>query len=65
MDGYESERAEIDALERVLRDPREKPIPISLWLLRRITENFSENYEIGSGGFAKVYRVRTIKPIPH
>nr|UKH47142.1 WTK protein [Aegilops sharonensis] len=55
MDGYEFERAEIDALERVVRDPREKPISLSFWLLRRITNDFSNASEIGRGGFSNVY----------
>ncbi|KAM3400217.1 hypothetical protein ACQJBY_005227 [Aegilops geniculata] len=55
MDGYEFERAEIDALERVVRDPSAEPISLSFWLLRRITNDFSHESEIGDDGFSKVY----------
>lgn len=55
MDEYEFERAEIDALERVVGDPSAEPISLSFWLLRRITNDFSDESEIGEGGFSKVY----------
>ncbi|KAM3215242.1 hypothetical protein ACQJBY_067304 [Aegilops geniculata] len=42
-------------LERIL-DGRENPTNLSLSLLKDITENFSEDREIGHGGFATVYK---------
>lgn len=54
MDGYEFERAEIDALERVLGDPSAKAMSLTFSLLRRITNDFSRDYEIGHGGFGTV-----------
>ncbi|KAM3215236.1 hypothetical protein ACQJBY_067301 [Aegilops geniculata] len=44
-----------EVLERIL-DGREKPTNLSLALLKDITENFSEDREIGHGGFATVYK---------
>ena len=61
MGGCEFERAEIDALERVAGDPSAEPISLSFWLLRRITNDFSDESLIGDGGFSKVYLVRTMK----
>uniref|UniRef100_A0ACD5TYA5 Uncharacterized protein n=1 Tax=Avena sativa TaxID=4498 RepID=A0ACD5TYA5_AVESA len=49
------ERAELDALERVVGDTTAKAIRLSLSLLRQITEDFSNERKIGSGGFAEVY----------
>ncbi|XP_044385242.1 receptor like protein kinase S.2 isoform X2 [Triticum aestivum] len=54
MDGYEY-RAELDALERVLRDESVEPMSLTLPLLRHITNNFSDESVIGSGGFSTVY----------
>ena len=48
-----------EVLERIL-DGREKPTNLSLALLKDITENFSEDREIGHGGFATVYKVKLI-----
>ena len=45
-----------EVLERIL-DGREKPTNLSLALLKDITENFSDDREIGHGGFATVYKV--------
>ncbi|KAF7111809.1 hypothetical protein CFC21_111773 [Triticum aestivum] len=44
-----------EVLERIL-DGRENPTNLSLSLLKDITENFSEDREIGHGGFATVYK---------
>jgi len=46
---------EPDVLERIL-DGREKPRNLQLALLRNITGNFSEEQEIGQGGFTTVYK---------
>nr|XP_020196684.2 coatomer subunit beta'-2 isoform X1 [Aegilops tauschii subsp. strangulata]XP_045087076.1 coatomer subunit beta'-2 isoform X1 [Aegilops tauschii subsp. strangulata] len=45
-----------EVLERIL-DGRENPTNLSLSLLKDITENFSEDREIGHGGFATVYKI--------
>lgn len=45
-----------ELLEHIL-DGREKPTNLHLSLLRNITKNFSEELEIGKGGFATVYKV--------
>ena len=50
---------DLDVLERIL-DGRENPTNLSLSLLKDITENFSEDREIGHGGFATVYKVKLI-----
>ncbi|KAK1613211.1 hypothetical protein QYE76_036884 [Lolium multiflorum] len=42
-------------LEHIL-DGREKPTNLPFSLLKKITENFSEDHEIGQGGFATVYK---------
>ncbi|XBJ14515.1 hypothetical protein VPH35_006553 [Triticum aestivum] len=55
MDGYEFQRAELDALERVVRDTSAEPMSLTLPLLRHITNDFSDESEIGKGGFAVVY----------
>ncbi|XP_037464560.1 uncharacterized protein LOC119336611 isoform X2 [Triticum dicoccoides] len=46
---------DLEALERIL-DGREKPTNLSFELLKSITENFSDDREIGHGGFATVYK---------
>lgn len=46
---------DLEVLERIL-DGREKPTNLSFELLKNITENFSEDREIGHGGFAMVYK---------
>nr|WDS82730.1 Rwt4 [Triticum aestivum] len=55
MDGYEFQRAELDALERVVRDTSAEPMSLTLPLLRHITNDFSDESRIGRGGFAVVY----------
>ncbi|XP_044961288.1 cold-responsive protein kinase 1-like [Hordeum vulgare subsp. vulgare] len=44
-----------EVLERIL-DGTEKPTNLSLTLLKDITANFSDDREIGHGGFATVYK---------
>ncbi|KAF7098882.1 hypothetical protein CFC21_100582 [Triticum aestivum] len=46
---------DIEVLQRIL-DRREKPTNLSFELLKNITENFSDDREIGHGGFATVYK---------
>ncbi|KAF7104952.1 hypothetical protein CFC21_105814 [Triticum aestivum] len=46
---------DFEFLERIL-DGREKPTNLSFALLKHITENFSDDREIGHGGFATVYK---------
>ncbi|XP_037459028.1 uncharacterized protein LOC119330021 isoform X2 [Triticum dicoccoides] len=46
---------DIEVLQRIL-DGREKPTNLSFTLLKSITENFSDDREIGHGGFATVYK---------
>jgi hypothetical protein len=48
----------IDLLERVLLDGNAKPTCVPLSLLEYITNSFSDDHQIGSGGFAVVYKVR-------
>uniref|UniRef100_A0A452XSI7 Protein kinase domain-containing protein n=4 Tax=Aegilops tauschii subsp. strangulata TaxID=200361 RepID=A0A452XSI7_AEGTS len=55
MGGYEFQRAELDALEGVVRDPTAEPMSLTLPLLRHITNDFSHESRIGRGGFAVVY----------
>lgn len=45
-------------LERMLLDPNAKPRDLQLSLLKAITDNFSDAWRIGSGGFSAVYMVR-------
>lgn len=63
MYGYEFQRSELDAPERVIRDASAEPMSLTLPLLRHITKDFSAEYEIGTYEFAVVYLVRTIKLI--
>uniref|UniRef100_M8BTY4 non-specific serine/threonine protein kinase n=1 Tax=Aegilops tauschii TaxID=37682 RepID=M8BTY4_AEGTA len=51
----ESRYMDLEVLEHIL-DGREKPTNLSFTLLKNITENFSDNREIGNGGFATVYK---------
>jgi len=44
-----------DLLERMLLDTSAEPTALPLSLLRSITNNFSDDQQIGSGGFAVVY----------
>lgn len=46
-----------DLLERMLLDTSAEPTALPLSLLRSITNNFSDDQQIGSGGFAVVYEV--------
>ncbi|KAF7104956.1 hypothetical protein CFC21_105816 [Triticum aestivum] len=46
---------DLEVLEHIL-DGREKPRNLSFTFLKNITENFSEDREIGHGGFATVYK---------
>jgi coatomer subunit beta' len=46
-----------DLLERMLLDSSAEPTALPLSLLRSITNNFSDDQQIGSGGFAVVYEV--------
>lgn len=55
MDGYEFQRAELDALERVVRDASAEPMILTLPLLRHITKDFSAEFEIGKDESAVVY----------
>lgn len=55
MDGHGFEKAELDALERVVGDATAEPMRLTMPLLRHITNGFSYKSEIGSGGFAVVY----------
>jgi hypothetical protein len=57
MDSEASTRDNIDLLERVLLDGNAEPICVPLSLLKYITNSFSSEHQIGSGGFAVVYKV--------
>ncbi|KAM3406618.1 hypothetical protein ACQJBY_000597 [Aegilops geniculata] len=56
MDGCGFERAEIDALERVVGDPTANAMSLTFSLLRRMTDDFSDAYRIGRGAFSVVYK---------
>ncbi|KAK3118443.1 hypothetical protein QOZ80_9BG0699170 [Eleusine coracana subsp. coracana] len=43
-------------LERMLLDTRVKPTNLPISLLKSITNNFSDDQQIGSGGFAVIYK---------
>uniref|UniRef100_A0ACD5Z299 Uncharacterized protein n=1 Tax=Avena sativa TaxID=4498 RepID=A0ACD5Z299_AVESA len=45
-----------DILKRILLDEEETPTVLPLSLLKEITNDFSQDREIGSGGFAVVYK---------
>jgi serine/threonine protein kinase len=47
-------------LERILLDESMEAKPLSLSLLKCITNNFSDEHKIGYGGFAVVYKVQTL-----
>lgn len=51
-------RAAYNILERMLHDENEKPSMLPLSLLKEITNDFSNEQELGNGGFAVVYKVR-------
>lgn len=44
-------------LEHMLLDESAEPTALPLSLLEKITENFSDDLQIGSGGFSVVYKV--------
>lgn len=46
-----------DLLERILLDESKDPTNIPIGLLESITNGFSDDQNIGSGGFADVYKV--------
>jgi hypothetical protein len=46
-----------DLLERMLLDESAEPTSLPLSLLQYITNRFSPDHQIGSGGFAVVYKV--------
>lgn len=46
-----------DLLERMLHDANLEPTQLPLSFLKVITDNFSDGRQIGSGGFAVVYKV--------
>jgi hypothetical protein len=48
------------ALERVVGDATAHALPLTLALLKHITNDFSTENVIGEGGFATVYLVSTI-----
>ncbi|CAO2152411.1 unnamed protein product [Urochloa humidicola] len=43
-------------LERIILDPSVEPTDLPLSFLKAITNNFSDDQQIGSGGFAVVYK---------
>ena len=49
--------SELAVLEKVLLDENADPVDLPFSLLKAITGNFSEDNEIGSGGFGAVYKV--------
>lgn len=55
-----TERA-LRRLQAVLHDEREHPVSVPFSLLWQITKGFSQDEEIGQGGFAAVYKVRTTR----
>jgi hypothetical protein len=57
MDSGTSTRHNVDLLERVLLDGNAQPTYVPLSLLEDITNCFSDDHQIGSGGFAVVYKV--------
>lgn len=55
MDGNAS--TAYNVLERMVLDESEEPRSLPLSLLETITNNFSDEMKLGSGGFAVVYKV--------
>lgn len=45
-------------LEHMVLDESAEPTHLPLSLLQEITDSFSDDQQIGSGGFAVVYKVR-------
>ena len=58
MDSEDRTRHYFDLLERVLLDRNAQTTDVPLSVLEHITNRFSEDQQIGSGGFAVVYKVR-------
>lgn len=56
MDSETSTRPGVDLLERMLVDETAEPTSVPLSLLENITNCFSDDQRIGSGGFAVVYK---------
>jgi hypothetical protein len=54
MDDQENES---EALMHILTDATAEPIMLSYRFLENITDNFSKDLEIGTGGFGVVYMV--------
>jgi hypothetical protein len=48
---------DLNVLERMLLDENAKPMNLTFSLLEDITNGFSLDHQIGSGGFAMVYKV--------
>lgn len=51
-------------LERMLLDASVEPTKLPLSLLEDITNDFSDDHRIGSGGFAVVYKVHSFLNFP-
>jgi hypothetical protein len=51
-------------LEGMLFDETAQPANLPLSLLEAITKNFSDDQEIGRGGYAVVYKVRLTPQLP-
>lgn len=56
-------RVAYNILERMLQDENEKPRMLPLSLLKEITNDFSNEQELGRGGFAVVYKVLLLLPL--
>lgn len=60
----DSEAIMYHLLERMLIDASTKPTDLPLSLLKAITNDFSDDQQIGSGGFATVYKVQVTPNCP-
>jgi hypothetical protein len=49
-----------DILERMLCNPSAEPTALPLSLLEDVTNGFSDDLQIGHGGFAVVYKVHCL-----
>jgi hypothetical protein len=49
--------AKYDVLQRMLHDASAEPVDLPFSLLQEITDCFSYDRKIGSGGFAAIYKV--------